>query len=204
MQPVTRRIAIAVGVALVVIALLYFMRTRDKSSESSTAANAAVTAQPPTPSSMARSDSKPPQHVTKLASADERQRVANRIANAQATRHARPTERPSLPPAEARDEIEGIPPHVKDALMEAIPFLVECYKTTKLATKKAAVMMTLTGDPDIGTLIDAKQMVDQNGKPLAPELDECLRGTLSSLELPPLAEGNKLDVKYTFDFGEDK
>jgi len=60
--------------------------------------------------------------------------------------------------------------------------------------------MTLTGVPDIGTVIDADQIADESGKPLDPKLDDCLRSTLQSLGLPPLTEGDKISVKYSFRF----
>lgn len=63
--------------------------------------------------------------------------------------------------------------------------------------------MTLTGDPDVGTLIDAGELRDQNGKPLDPELDNCLRTTLGSLELPPLPSANPVHIQYSFRFDDD-
>ena len=39
---------------------------------------------------------------------------------------------------------------------------------------------------------------DEHGQPLPAELDDCLRGTLQTIQLPPLREGDKLTVKYVF------
>jgi len=60
--------------------------------------------------------------------------------------------------------------------------------------------LTLTGDPDIGTLIDADQLFDQHGQPLPAALDACLRARFQTLELPALAEGDKITVRYPFAF----
>jgi hypothetical protein len=206
MQPMSRRIVVAVGLALAVVALLYYLRTHDKPTEprSAPAATSAGSPAPAVPAAIP-SRTAPPQHVTKLANAEERQRVADRIAKAQAARHSA-APRPSLPAPETThgSDLARVDAHVLDALAEAIPFLADCYRKAlpKLASPQltAAVTMTLTGDPDIGTLIDADQMLDQDGKPLARELDDCLRGTLNSLQLPPLAEGDKIKLQYSFTF----
>ena len=39
-------------------------------------------------------------------------------------------------------------------------------------------------------------------KPLEPKLDECLRATLESLELPPLRQGDKVKVEFSFVFDD--
>jgi hypothetical protein len=89
-------------------------------------------------------------------------------------------------------------------MAEAIPILADCYeKTGHTGGGRAGVMMTLVGDPSVGTLIDADQLTDEAGAPLDPKLDGCLRDTFRSLELPPLHEGDSLHIKYTFKFGDD-
>jgi len=151
-----------------------------------------------------------PAHVTRLAGPAERQEVADRIAAAHAARvRQAPPQPPSLPgaaangdPDDTSHDLERASPTLKAALAEAIPFLAECYKTAPLTQLRPAVQMTLTGDPDVGTLIDAEQLRDQDGKPLDPELDGCLRTTLGSLELPPLPAANPLHLQYSFRFDD--
>jgi hypothetical protein len=92
---------------------------------------------------------------------------------------------------------------MRDALKEAIPFLADCFQTPAEKQLHAAVYMTLTGDRDVGTLIDSDRMVDQKEQPLPKELTECLRTTLDSLELPPLVEGDTIKGMYTFRFDDD-
>ena len=155
----------------------------------------------------------PPTRVRKVT-AEERRALAERIAAAQAARagHASAahgaTPRPALPDgseAESHD-LERIQTHVLDALKGAIPFLAECYNVHAPATAKggmtAVAQMTLTGDPDIGTVIDADQIFDDQHQPIAKELDDCLRGTMQTLELPPLDEGDSVKIQYSFRFDD--
>src|SRR5438270_14063611 len=91
---------------------------------------------------------------------------------------------------------------IRDAMKEVQQQLLECYESAlpTLARKDFGIKaeMTLTGDPDVGTLIDAKQLFDDQGQPLDAKLDDCLRSTFQSLELPPLAEGDEIKVAYPF------
>ena len=100
-------------------------------------------------------------------------------------------------------DLERVSAPLKAALAEAIPFLAECYKTAPITQRRPAVQMTLTGDRDVGTLIDAEELRDQDGKPLDPELDACLRTTLGSLELPPLDATGPLHLQYSFVLDDD-
>jgi len=173
---------------------------------------AAAAAGSPGASATGAAKPRPPNHVTRLASAVERQAVADRIAASRAERARQaPPRAPSLPGADqdTGHDLERAAPKLKVALAEAIPFLAECYKTgpTDLAGKprdrRPAVLLTLTGDPDVGTLIGADQLTDPDGKPLDAELEGCLRTTLGSLELPPLDATSDLHLKYSFVIDDD-
>ncbi|MDB4954510.1 MAG: hypothetical protein JWO36_2079 [Myxococcales bacterium] len=193
------------GLLAIGLAALIWLSVRDRAHPVDPHSASTVTSSAPRSASDPATSS-PPQHVTKLANAEERQRVADRIARAQAARAAvRAPDRPSLPPSDPGDnrDLDHASKPVHDALEEAIPFLAACYDKSSPHTM-AVVSMTLTGDPDIGTLIDSDQMLDQDGKSLPRALDECLRGTLSSLELPPLRDSDKMKVQYSFNFGDRK
>jgi hypothetical protein len=143
---------------------------------------------------------RPPTHATQV-SAEERRQLADRIAAAHAARgYQAPTPAPSLPEqGSGSNDLERLTPHVLDALKEAIPFLAACYEqNAPKATRSALAQMTLTGDPDIGTIIDADEIVDEQHQPLPKKLDECLRNTMMTLELPPIAEGDKVKIQYSF------
>ena len=156
--------------------------------------------------------------VTKLASPEQRKQLADSIASAQAARSANPPsstgtpstrarQAPSLPAeaVEANDR-ETLKVELRAAMKEIVPMLAECYEaemdSIPEAQTKIVAELTLTGDPDVGTLIDAKQLATDEGKPLSTRFDDCLRGNLQLLALPPLAEGDRVEVRYPFLFAK--
>lgn len=164
---------------------------------------------PATPRSPAPAASEPQRltQVTRLASIEQRRALAERIASAQASRaatHAPP--RPQLPdPGEDATPITKT--ELRAAMRELIPHLRDCYVAAlpTLVTPDLAftVELTLSGDPDIGTLVDAKRLIDDTGKPLPAAFDDCVRSTFQVMALPPLAEGDKLEVRYPFKFANN-
>jgi hypothetical protein len=152
-----------------------------------------------------------PARITRFASPAERQAVAERIARAHAARvQQAPSRPPSLPgaPPETDDgnDLARVGPQLKVALEAAIPFLAECYKTgplTQSRQRRPAVLLTLTGDPSVATLIAADELRDQDGQALDSELDSCLRTTLDSLQLPPLDTTRDLHLQYSFAIDDD-
>ena len=156
--------------------------------------------------STAPAASKPIAHATKLASADERKQLADRIAQAQSVRAAvHATAAPSLPAAPTLDpdNLEGIRMTIRTAMSEVLPLLRDCYvkaiPSLATDTTKITATLTLTGDPDIGTVIDAHEIRDGDGNPLPAAFDDCLRDTMQNIALPPLESG-KLEVHYPFVF----
>lgn len=150
---------------------------------------------------------KPVDKVTKLANADERKQLADRIASAQAARAAsRSAPIPRLPaqgsdeedPRMSRTEIRG-------AMRELIPYITACYEEAIPSLGEAPDIsvlaeLTLVGDPDVGTIVDAHGLADKAGNPLPQAFDDCLRNTFQLMALPPLAEGDKIEVRYPFEF----
>lgn len=195
------RVALALVVAAALaIGIWFLLRDRDHRPDSATSAETGASAPASSPSAKPRV----PTHVTKLTP-EERKRTADRIAAAHAARVASSTTpRPSLPAPDKLDsnDLDHVGTTVLAAMKEAIPFLAECYKQHGHGAMTAAAMMTLTGDPDIGTVIDADQITEEDGKPIDPKLDDCLRGTMQTLALPPLTEGDRIKIKYSFKFDE--
>lgn len=138
----------------------------------------------------------------------ERDQLAAKIAAARAARAARgsgtPSPAPAIPDHIDELDLEHAPVDLKDALDDSIPILSDCYRTLDGADARpgatAIVLMTLRGDPEIGTLVDPDQITDPDGKPLDPRLSDCLKTTLQSLELPPLRQDQELPIQYTFVF----
>jgi hypothetical protein len=142
-----------------------------------------------------------PKHPVKLASASERAAVAEAIAQTNAARaayHSAPAA-PHLP--DEPDPPLELPPGVMDTLREAVPFLADCYRASDFkGDRTARVRFGLTSSPEVGTLIDPDQLRDGDDKPLDAGLEECLRGTLESLELPPLgSDGITAKIEASFD-----
>ena len=198
------RVALAVVVAAAIgLGIWFLLRDRDSATQAAPAAKVAEGSSAPLATPPV---AKPavPTHVTKVTP-EERKQTADRIAAAHAARVASSTTpRPSLPAPDKLDshDLDHVSTTVQQAMKEAIPFLAECYKQHGHGAMTAAAMMTLTGDPDIGTVIDADQITGDDGKPIEPKLDDCLRGTMQTLALPPLTEGDKIKIKYTFKFDE--
>ncbi len=202
------RVAVIVGLAAIAGAVWYLRRTPGSN------VSDAAPARPVAADDRATPRHEPPiTKVTKVAPG-ERKQLADRIANAQATRSkpvAGPVHAPAAPslPAEAVDasQAETLRVEIKSAMREVIPLLAECYEAEipSLAepSTKIVAELTLTGDPDIGTVVDAKQLFDDTGKPLSTKFDDCLRTTFQSLALPPLAEGDHFEVHYPFLFSKE-
>lgn len=136
---------------------------------------------------------------------DQRQQLGMRIAAAIAkasaakARTAKPT-----PGPDAEDPLiplEQVGKTLQDGLTAAIPLLAKCYGVEGAArAKTAAAQLTMISDPDLGTVIDTDAVTDADGSPLSKQLDDCLRDTIESLELPPLGQTGKVKLEYTFRF----
>jgi hypothetical protein len=131
-------------------------------------------------------------HAQKLATKAERQQLADQIASAQTARKAAAHPRPPVLPVAAT------------AMRDAIPLLTDCYQQAmpQLADDETriAAKLTLTSDPDVGTIIDAHQISDDQGRPLLATFDDCLRDTIQQLALPPIADGGTIEVTYPLTF----
>ena len=60
--------------------------------------------------------------------------------------------------------------------------------------------LALTGDPDVGTLIDSKGMTGSDGRALPQPFQDCVNDVLFDLELPPLAVGEHYNVDFDFEW----
>jgi RNA polymerase sigma-70 factor (ECF subfamily) len=159
------------------------------------------------PASPASTLATPPRHVTRLATAAERRRVADQIAS---SRRAN-SDGPAVTPAPRRSDASGASlaegldrTTLRNAMQEVIPFLQRCYEAElpTLASNRLELnaQLTFDGDRDVGTIIEAHQLFDDDNQPLPATLDDCLRSTFQTLQLPPLAEGDRVEVSYPFLF----
>jgi RNA polymerase sigma factor (sigma-70 family) len=158
----------------------------------------------------------PSHHVTQFASPEARTQLVQRIAAAAQTRLEA-----SLPPVTTytstpAPQLPPLPPPpviaasdldkdtLRRAMHEVVPFLVQCFEaampTIPANELSIRAHLTITGDRDVGAIIDAKQLFDADQKPLPPKFDDCLRSTLQTLELPPLGDGSSVEIDYPFTF----
>ncbi len=199
-----KRLGLVVALALLVASIWFLQRPRDRAVADddpppprlprTSAADHATT--PPSPSRIDK--------VTKLRDADARKQLADRIASAQTARGAtRAAPMPRLAD-DAGTATPLTPTEIKTAMRELVPHLAKCYEdalpTLPSPDFKMTAELTLSGDPDIGTLVDAKALTDDKGTPLPAALDDCFRSTLQLMALPPIAEGDKVEVRYPFEF----
>ena len=196
--------AIAAVVIVAAIALVWYLRRPSET----TAARAPAPAKAAGPAAPA---AKPPQHATRITP-DQRRQLADQIASAQAARTTGTTSgaavsapaRPTLPkPTLDPDNLDEFKTSIRDAMHEVIPMIADCYDkagSSVPAELTVRAHLKLTGDPDIGTLVDAPSATDNHEAPLPAGFDDCLRSTLQTIELPPLTEGNEVSVTYPFVF----
>lgn len=195
---------VAVGAALALVLWRPWQRSEHPPRAAGSASGSSMSVDrtasgPSTPGASVRpGDTK---HVRRLTS-DERRRLGEQIAAAR-ERARRATSKPgTAPAADDNLSLEQVAKPLQEALSESIGILAECYKQQPGGEpiRNATARMTMTSDPDLGTVIDTDAIKDADGQPLAPKLDECLRDTIDSLALPPLGPGGKLPLEYTFRF----
>ncbi|HEX7702424.1 MAG TPA: hypothetical protein VF403_16910 [Kofleriaceae bacterium] len=198
--------AVAIGAALVAIVLLgsYLMHHTEP--------RPPMVADDPPPPPMPKAAAPQPiariDHAQKLATKAERQQLADQIASAQTARKAaahapRP---PVLPVVATIDPTrpDDMKTTIRTAMRDAIPLITDCYQQAMPqladAETRIAAKLTLTSDPDVGTIIDAHQISDDQGRPLLATFDDCLRDTIQQLALPPIADGGTIEVTYPLTF----
>jgi uncharacterized membrane protein len=201
------RTTVFVGVAIAAVLIWYLRRGDDPAP-----AHAAPVA---TGGAAAGSPAKRrPTDKVKQVTPEERKQVAQQIRDARAGRAATsapagpslPAPPPSLPPDKPTldtGDVSSFKTTMRAAMKEVIPYIASCYD--KFAYQmpehlEVHAKLDLTGDPDVGTLIDTEGLADEKDAPLHAGFDLCMRDALAGLELPPLAEGEQVKVTYPFVF----
>lgn len=115
-------------------------------------------------------------------------------------------EREVPPPAPAMD-----PDEIRTSVREVIPMLAECYTMAPPAVHaggaggELTVEMTVSGEPDVGTVIEDATLSEGDAHLLADaDFTECLRQTLLSVEMPPLSAGGSVVIRYPFAFADQE
>lgn len=208
---VNKIVVAVVGLALVGIAL-YFVLSKKSPDETARSATASGSAETTGSAANAATPAAKGKVVDKVGrvSPEERERLAEQIAKAKANRPASgasgstsTTPRPELAD---NGDAKLVRTTMKEAMKEIIPYLAECFDKAgdKVPAEiKVVADMTLTGDPDIGTIIDTNGVTDGDGKPLEPGFDLCLKDALVTIQMPPLSEGGEVKVTYPFLFSRN-
>lgn len=190
-----RRIGVALAV-MVVVVLVWLTRRPDDSIRAASSREQKAS----TPASTAAHRVA---EARSLANAHERRVVADQLAAAREERAARAVVTPPPSTQRREAEIDAVTAEVREALRSAMPRVRACYERAlpDLGDPNVTVDvdLTLTGDPDIGTLIDADVQLDPKRR-LPGTMVDCLRSELQLLELPPLAGGDRLTITYPFAF----
>ena len=191
------RVLAAVAALVLVVVLVL---ERDHARDSAKAKPPLAVATQTTPASSAGSAVATPAGQIRKITPEQRHELEQKIAAARAARaqSAAPA-RPALPSSH-EGGIANLPPGALDMLKEALPYLGACYGNGATVTgpHRALVLMSMHGDPDVGTLIDPGDMHDENGGAIDPEIASCLTSTLQSLQLPPLGDGEAVQLQFTF------
>ncbi|HEY4180851.1 MAG TPA: hypothetical protein VGM90_28595 [Kofleriaceae bacterium] len=146
---------------------------------------------------------------------DERTELAKQIETARAVREKKMNDAEGrdhfnkdrdLARQEAHSSETIVKTTMRDAMKEVIPMLADCYDkggSNLPATLDVVAELTLTGDPDIGTIVDADSLKNKDGTPVNEAFGACVQDTLVTLEMPPISEGDVVKVTYPFAFARD-
>lgn len=204
---------LAVGLlAVVALALLYWLFIKRATSTSATVGQRSVADSAGPRSEVgssasggaAKTDAPTPhaERRVRRLTPDERLRVASQIQAAQKAHAA--TRPPRLPESSAASDDDGdamatakqVLAQLQSVSDDIRAYVAECAKYAP-DLESFTAQITLTGDPDIGTLIDAPAPpVGSNGQQVPAAFDNCVRGQLQTLELPPMNTGDKFTVDF--------
>ena len=193
---------VALGIAA---AIFWWTRDDDRARSPDTTTGSGATTTTSTAPASTGSSAAPQQHdepidTSKVRRLDPaaRKRLGEQIAAAR--ERARATATAAGEPFTEDVKLEDVAAPLQSKLEESLPLLAECY-AKRTGPFRTMAKMTLTSDPELGTVIDTDAIKDAAGQPLEPELDTCLRDAIDLLALPPIGpRGGKLQLQYTFKF----
>ncbi|MFK7998687.1 MAG: AgmX/PglI C-terminal domain-containing protein [Polyangiales bacterium] len=97
--------------------------------------------------------------------------------------------------------------YIRDAMDEMIPLLAECYE---LALEEEPELQgrlvlnyTIGGEPEVGGVVE-EVAINEESDLRHPILDECVRETIYTAELPAPEEGGQVQVTYPVNFAPDE
>jgi hypothetical protein len=97
--------------------------------------------------------------------------------------------------------------YIREAVRAVTPLLAECYELAReedpTLEGRLIVEFTIGGDPEVGGVVEQSAVAEDSAL-RHPVLDECVRETMYTIELPPPEEGGRVDVRYPFVFSPDE
>jgi hypothetical protein len=217
-------VAIVIGIAVASVVVWLGTRNRDKRPTSAAAqdargsAGAGANGSGLDPDDDGRDDGSGSAGDSRyrVIDADARLALMQRIKTAREAREARESGKPApaAAPAPSTDDTEPLggslnAESVKDGIMEILPLFEECYTAAvergSVKTMNVTFDMTITGEPDVGTLVDHAEIGGDAAVLADTELTTCLHETMMSVELPPTTKGVNAIVKTGMAFtpGDD-
>jgi hypothetical protein len=129
--------------------------------------------------------------------------------NSIVTRLREAREREGAAPESATDEPRGTldREYIREAVRAVTPLLAECYELARAEDPtlegRLIVEFTIGGDPEVGGVVEQSAVAEDSAL-RHPIMDECVRETMYTIELPPPEEGGRVDVRYPFVFSPDE
>jgi len=159
-------------------------------------------------------DRRPAKKMRKLPNAEARAVLARAIAEARVRRERTEKERhdgAGDSPVGGSTEQPEEPPrgklskeYIRGTVREAIPLIKECYhlalEENPELSGRLDVNFTISGEPDVGGLVEESDVVAEEGLAYNETLEDCVRETVYTLEFPPPEGGGVVKVRYPLRF----
>ena len=162
--------------------------------------------QSPLPPPRKRADAAPPtqpkRHVDKKRYEELKTRLDaardRREAQAKERREQDESERPELAAATLDKE------YIQAQMKEIVPLFRECYEMAldrdPSTGGKIVVEMTLTGEEEIGGILESSEVLEDQSDVTAPEFVECVRESMYAIELDAPEGGGTVTIRYPLKF----
>jgi hypothetical protein len=197
----------AAGVLVVAVLVWWFAgRSPDDTSDADASRAPPRSPAPPSAAPVASTAPVASARGVRRLSPEQRQALRAQLEHARVAQPSAPS--PALPAtADSDDNAMGTVEQVLQQFTAVIPELrtevAACQRYAPDA-KGFTTKISLFGDADIGTLIDAPSaLVPVDGPPLPAAFDDCVRDVLQTLELPPMHTGDQFTVAFEVSFTDD-
>lgn len=114
---------------------------------------------------------------------------------------------PRSTPIAPRESFGSLDPqYIQDAVREIVPLFAECYELAleedDTLAGRLVMLMTIGGEEEVGGVIE-HAAIAEDSELHHPLLDECVRETAYTIELPAPDGGGQVEVRYPLTFSPD-